>query len=140
MLAQSFLSADELSITEPQRDALQKVLVLLETGKLVHVPDRTLSFYEAQNIILGSGEFSGEFSMATFGIRHTCGTAACIAGTAQLIAGVRFVGTDRPEELSELFYADGSNLCLSDITPSQAARALRSYLTTGNANWTEAVA
>lgn len=32
MLAQSFKSADELGITEPQRNALHKTLVLLETG------------------------------------------------------------------------------------------------------------
>ena len=38
MLAQSFKTALELGIKDEQLDALQKVLVLLETGKLTHVP------------------------------------------------------------------------------------------------------
>jgi hypothetical protein len=135
MLAQNFKSAADLGITEPQFDALRKTLVLLETGKLRHfdinqVPD-------ADFPDLG---FSGDFNMGTFGLPHDCGTAACIAGTAQLIADVRFVGVERTPELSELFYIDSLvNTTLENITPAQAATALRSYLTTGDARWDLAV-
>ena len=38
MLAQSFKTALELGIKDEQLDALQKVLVLLETDKLAHTP------------------------------------------------------------------------------------------------------
>lgn len=139
MLAQNFKSATELDISEEQHGALRKVLVLLETGKLRH--------FRADNFDLGyhPGFFSGDFNMTTFGYHHTCGTAACIAGTAQLISGVEFVGVGRTKELGDLFYADcldkgGPEDPLDKITPDQAAIALRSYLTTGQARWDLAVA
>lgn len=37
MLAQNFKSADELGITDQQKEALMKTLVLMETGRLIHV-------------------------------------------------------------------------------------------------------
>lgn len=134
MLAQSFKSAAELEITEPQRDALQKVLIMLETGKLRHVTE------------LGEGEpdqpeFSGLFNLGNWYAPHQCGTVACIGGTAELISGVSLtgwwsnaglVGLFAPKLLGMKYY--------NDITPTHAARALRSYLTTGDAKWTEAVA
>lgn len=138
MLAQNFKTADELEISEEQHDALRKVLVLLETGKLRYVPYEQLDFSPGEHV------FSGHFNMTTFGDNHACGTAACIAGTAQLISGVKFVGMDRPEGLSDLFYAEsldhsGPDDPLDKITVDQAARALRSYLTTGDARWDLAI-
>ncbi|MGM4987379.1 hypothetical protein [Tardiphaga sp. 841_E9_N1_2] len=133
MLAQSFISAAELGITEPQRDALQKTLVLLETGHLRHVAIDALTEGDEYR-------FSGEFNMASFAFRHTCGTACCIGGTAQMVSGVRFSGCSRPDALETLFYPDQHTIPMSEITVPQAARALRSYLTTGDAKWAEAVA
>lgn len=136
MLAQNFKSAADLGITEPQLSALQKTLVLLETGKLRHV-----SFYEMGNSVSRDRSFSGQFNMGTYGFTHKCGTAACIGGTAELIGDAKFIGVDRPAALTELFYMD--NIVSYDVdavTPSQAATALRSYLTTGDAKWSEAVA
>lgn len=137
MLAQSFKSAADLEITEPQLAALQKTLVLLETGKLVHRP----TYNDDDTLSDGVGRiFSGEFNMNTFATSHRCGTVACIAGTAELVGKVKFAGEIRPEALEYLFYAGHLVFDMRDITPSQAATALRSYLTTGDARWDLAVA
>lgn len=136
MLMQNFKSADELGISEPQADALRKTLVLLETGKLRHVSFRELGDHVRRDFI-----FSGQFNMSTYGYSHACGTAACIGGTAELISDAKFIGVDRPNALTELFYMDSvDNQDMDDVTPAQAARALRSYLTCGDAKWSEAVA
>lgn len=145
MLAQSFMSADELHITEPQRDALQKVLVLLETGKMTHYKP-TSGYLRPNNSWYETGlvaRFDGHFNLATWGDERDCGSVCCIGGTAEAISGVSFDGwMDRPNSsLHDLFAPhDVCPLEYIAITPSQAARALRSYLTTGNANWAEAAA
>jgi hypothetical protein len=133
MLAQNFKSAADLGITEPQKEALMKTLVLLETGKLRHVP------YEA---ILGmprgkESRFAGLFNMGHVSRDTDCGSICCIKGTAQLISGVSLNAYGNPA-LFELFFTDRMNNC--DLTPDQAATALRSYLTTGDARWDLAVA
>lgn len=133
MLAQSFKSADELGISEPQKDALIKTLVLLETGKLIHV---------APGRVSRQGDvFTGHFNMQYFNRASECGTVCCIAGTAELICGVVF--GDISDQLQALFYGGPFGKCASSLeklTPAQAATALRSYLTTGDARWDLAVA
>ncbi|MEY9676048.1 hypothetical protein ABIE93_005982 [Bradyrhizobium elkanii] len=136
MLAQNFKSAADLKISEEQKDALIKTLVLLETGKLHHFAV-TPEIEENEFAIDRGYMFSGDFNMAYFHLKHSCGTAACIAGTAELISGIKFVGRDRTAALDGLFY--GGDLELSSITPAQAATALRSYLTTGDPRWDLAV-
>lgn len=133
MLAQSFLSAADLGITEPQRDALQKVLVLLETGKLAHEdPDDCVADQSAN--------FTGHFNMSWWRNKHSCGTVACIGGTAEMIGDVTFDRFISPA-LEDLFHARSIPMFpLSSVTTAQAARALRSYLTCGDARWAEAVA
>src|SRR5258708_1037630 len=86
MLAQSFLSADELQITEAQKDALIKTLVLMETGKLTYVEIGD-GFYQ------DTGTFTGQFNMLHWNSAHDCGTVACIGGTAEMIGGVSFTET-----------------------------------------------
>jgi hypothetical protein len=133
MLAQSFKSAADLEITEPQRDALQKVLVLLETGKLAHS-----LFNDAEP---ESPTFSGLFNMTNWYASHRCGTVACIGGTAELISGVKFDNWALNDGLYKLFApTDLGTTTYERATPAQAARALRSYLTTGDAKWDEAAA
>lgn len=138
MLAQNFKTAADLGITEPQLSALQKTLVLLETGKLVHTsrPKDKLN-WDADPV------FAGRFNMdawdATF---ESCGTIACIGGTAEMIGGVDF-GVDHedlPNNLYHLFYPFKLSVSFASITATQAATALRSYLTTGDARWDLAVA
>jgi hypothetical protein len=138
MLAQSFKSADELGITEPQCDALRKTLVLLETGKLVHETGRP-KYSNTDN-----RKFSGRFNMILWSADHECGTVCCIGGTAELVGNTSFgiwaFGSN--EKLKNLFAPPMPMRCSDwhSITPAQAATALRSYLTTGDAKWHEAVA
>ena len=143
MLAQNFKTAADLGISEEQKDALMKTLVLLETGKLKHTSIDDLEFDLSDSLSDNVKSFTGHFNMTTFGTRHKCGTAACIAGTDQLISGVRFIGRNRPDELENLFYmtevADPSR-AMEETTPVEAATALRSYLTTGHARWDLALA
>jgi hypothetical protein len=130
---QNFKAAADLGITEPQKEALMKTLVLLETGRLIHTPLKGCIWDE------NPAKFSHEFNMAAYIDRHDCGTVACISGTATLISGVN-MSYPRPDALDELFYAYSAVEALPDITPAQAATALRSYLTTGDARWDLAVA
>jgi hypothetical protein len=132
MLAQSFKSAADLGITEPQRDALMKTLVLLEAGKLTHVKDTMI--FRPRSVARG---FTGHFNMIWWGNEHPCGTVACIGGTAELVGGVTFDLTT--SALDRLFWPP-THSDWGGITPAQAATALRSYLTTGDAKWHKAVA
>jgi hypothetical protein len=130
MLAQNFKSADDLGITGPQHDALRKTLVLLETDKLTHV--------EPLDGPADRGCFTGHFNMREWNTASTCGTVCCIGGTAELIGNVKFEPQGLPEGLDELFFPNAFRV--EDVTTSQAATALRCYLTTGDAKWHEAVA
>jgi len=131
MLAQSFLSAADLGITEPQKEALMKTLVLLETGKLKHVPWSP----DMRHVDSKGRTFDGYFNMAASFAIADCGTVACIRGTAMMISGEDFM-SPMPDGLKQLFYHWKGG----DPDDSQAATALRSYLTTGDAKWHEAVA
>lgn len=129
MLAQSFKTAEELGLSEEQVDALKKTLVLLETGQLIHKKISNLFSFDEQGL-----EYTGHFNMQTWNKVTECGTVCCIGGTAELIGDdVDFI--NQTEELYALFYPETPYY--QDITPSQAATALRSYLTTGSANWEE---
>lgn len=138
MLAQSFQSATDLEISEMQKDALVKTLKLLETDAVEH---STAFDFDRCDHEHTRQAFSGQFNMRYWAESGECGTIACIGGTAELITGVRFgltwVGNDR---LANLFQPQTLPLeTWSAITTEQAARALRSYLTTGDAKWAEAV-
>lgn len=131
MLMQNFKSHDELNIREQERAALIKTLVLLETGKLKH--EKIPSNFEP-----GDSKFTGHFNMMMWEVRAECGTIACLGGTAEMVGGIEFGYVSH--ELAELFNPGGApNPAWSHITTAQAATALRSYLTTGSANWSEAL-
>lgn len=128
MLAQSFMAAVDLKITEAQRDALIKTLVLMETGKLqyVEVTGKIGSFRKTR-------KFTGHFNMRSWRDEiKGCGTVACIGGTAEMIGNVDF--DHIPDGLYQLFftmYRRNGDGVIQDITVEQASRALRNYLTTG---------
>lgn len=137
MLAQNFMTATDLGIEEQQQEALIKTLVLLETGRLSHVRDTDGAW-------LGTAfEFTGHFNMDNWLLQHKCGTVGCIGGTAELVGNLKRdeleLVANRNERLRGLFYPDISG-DWNAITPSQAASALRSYLTTGDARWDLTVA
>jgi len=132
MLAQSFKAASDLGISEEHKSALEKTLVLMETGRIRHVP---IQDYEEHAAYLAKG-FSG-FNMLEWAYSSACGTVACIGGTAELVGNVDFDTGMSPEGLRQLFYPDYENEEeeYNEITVEQAARALRNYLTTGRPDW-----
>jgi hypothetical protein len=139
MLMQNFKSAADLGITEAQVSALQKTLVLLETGKLVHVtPDELRQFAPIDEGI----PFTGHFNMSCWQSYYPCGTVGCIGGSAELVGNCSFEDYDENPALLELFnpFNRWGDPRWANITDTQAATALRSYLTMGDARWDLAVA
>lgn len=131
MLAQNFKTAADLRLSELERDALITVLGMLERGELTHVPVRDLPSSADYKV----GTFTGHFNMGEWEESYDCGTVCCIGGTAELIGGIGFnLSGNIP--LSNLFYPAGN---LDHITTDQAAKALRSFLSTGRARWRDAV-
>lgn len=135
MLAQNFKTADDLQITEEQKAALCKTLVLLETNKLTHV----VQSFEGDD----EATFSGHFNMCNWAAKHGCGTIGCIGGTAEMVGQVSFgyIYGIQNRALKNLFLPIGvPPIQWGNITTAEAANALRSYLTTGDARWDLAVA
>ena len=128
VLAQNFKTAQELGLADVEREALITVLRMLEREDIAR----------------------DQFHMGRF--QHECRTPACICGWAHHVSG----GKAFPElsfrhgplilhrrlsrstgTLFRLTAARGSG---GDITPAQAAVALRNYLTDGEPRWAEATA
>jgi hypothetical protein len=129
MLAANFASAEQLCISDKERNALIDVLGRLERGELQHV-----QWDVADDDHVG-------FNMGTF----KCGSVHCIGGWADRLWGTSLSTGISPinrTALYNLLYVahDGDeleDLVLEDITVAQAAEALRNYLTTGAARWAE---
>ena len=124
MLAQNFMTAADLGITEAELDALIKVLGMLERGELI---DARTPKQRGKNL----------FHMSEWG--RGCGTAACIGGYVALLTKQDqhdYVNYKHSAPLNNLYW--GTTFRGAKV--SQAAIALRSYLTTGEANWDEALA
>ena len=137
MLANYFKTPADLQITDVEHNALVNVLGMLEREELAFGKR-----YEDTDQIMPT-------SIKTFHMNITysksrCGTVACIGGWAAILMGrdpidyVQGRGSwPLPEELRKLFWPGDSG---SLATRSQAAIALRSYLTIGEANWDDALA
>lgn len=120
MLAQSFMTAADLGIEEVERQALIKVLGMLERGELHDAKDAD----EGENLFCMSMTGAG------------CGTPACIGGWVAVILDIDqydYVWSHAGKSLADLYfgYNDG------DVYPSvaTAAIALRSKLSSGDARW-----
>lgn len=131
MLSQSFKSAQDLELSEKEYDALKQTLILLETDEVTHV---RLSPTQKGHFI-ARPQYQGKFNMAFWAADvDDCGTVACICGTAEMIGNVN-LRFNNNVALQTLFNPTNSGALLQEITTVQAAQALRSYLTTGQANW-----
>lgn len=127
MLAQSFLKPEALGISEEEQRALVKVLGMLERGELKYT-------HREEPIANG-------FNMSCVSERNECGTVACIVGWAGIIMSKDFEG---PKHGAKGAKALGRLICPANwgdgaYTVPQAAIALRSYLTTGEPRWEEAL-
>jgi hypothetical protein len=128
MLAQNIKTAKELGLANVEVEALVTVLRMLEREDIAR---------EA-------------FHMGRF--QNECRTPACLCGWAHHISG----GRAFPElsahhgplmlyrrvgpSISELFRLTAARESGGEITPAQAAIALRNYLTHGEPRWAEAMA
>jgi hypothetical protein len=134
MLAQNFMTAADLGLADEEQAALVALLGMLERGELHHVPLSDVS-------TLGDipENFTGGFNMEYWAVdTPNCGSVCCIGGSAEMIGGLRhdqlFNKMDALPALDDLFMPDAD---MDAITPAQAAMALRNYLTTGQARWSE---
>jgi hypothetical protein len=122
-----FKSAKYLGLSRKQRWALIETLKAMESGQVQHVN------LNAEDKIRKIKKYL--FNMEDWKGSYDCGTVACIGGTAELIAKAPiFENGELPivGDLRELFYSGGVD---NDVTPKQAAKALRGYLKTGKTDW-----
>lgn len=132
MLANSFLSAEELSLSLLQHRTLQRVLVMLETKELVKIS----IWQELKNIIKGTPAPQNGFNMFWWAAHpKECGTPGCIAGWGDYLTNgkTHFCNLNREgTSLGDLFLIGKRKIFRST---EEAAHALRTYLTTGTADW-----
>jgi hypothetical protein len=120
MLAPNFKTADELGLNPTQRDALIKVLGMLERGELYELPEGQ------EHQLVGCPEKA--FSMRSWST-CLCGHASRFAefsGHASRFAEFNSMDRSQGGPTGALFYRTGMNM-------AQATMALRDYLTTGRA-------
>ena len=144
-MGKTFKTAEQLGLEEKHYCALVKALVELESGRIKHLPDpdtRAPLDYDAETV--------SRFNMNIWrSSNSTCGTICCIGGTAELVGGLRTLTlSDLADSraragnpgLHDLFYPYETGLDEWDsITPKQATRALRNYLTCGQPKWKKAM-
>lgn len=121
MLAQSFLSPEELQLTTTEHEALVKVLGMLEREEIPAL------LFDMENV--GEPE---------------CGTSGCILGWARSLSprpiNGRLFDTWCAHPVHNVFAPDGGDMGNPYYaTRSQAATALRNFLTTGHPRWDEAM-
>lgn len=140
MLSRTILSDAELKISQSEREALLLVLQKLEKDEIPHVCEKPKFAIHKEYI-----EQPGGFNMSYIYSQHDCGTSGCILGWALTLHPDRdniFDGRKRTDAIQNLFGVYGNDVPqpTSDITPTQAAAAIRNFLATGHANWAEATA
>lgn len=118
MLAQNFKSAADLEITDAEHRSLVLVMGMFERGEIPAI----------------------QFHMAS--VESWCGSRACIMGWCQRVSGDDVFDSPIGFKHSPLYhglfmFGDGRRYHTSST--QQAATALRSYLTTGDARWDLAV-
>ena len=111
MLASCFKTADELGLNPSQRDALIKVLGMLERGELHEIEP------------VGDYIHDSRINPTAFSMRCW---ATCICGHASRFAEFNSMDRSQGGPTGALFYRTGMSM-------AQATMALRDYLTTGRA-------
>ncbi len=142
MLAQNFKTAADLGISDAQFEGLIKTMGVLERGELTHVP--IVKDWYRVHVNSDPAKFDALFNMDNVYSVADCGSAACIAGTCDLLFKTDFaplgnLNFDLPESLIDLFCPPSiDDTKWTKITTDQAAHALRNYLTTGDSDWSAA--
>ena len=148
MLAQNFLAAADLGISDKERDALIATLALFEGGEIEH-RKIGIKLSERHDFDAKPDAFNMSFVRCA---TDDCGTTGCILGWSRWLAEDEDLlrGGERTPEINNLFGMSGHhcpdtgelvnafvrfNRCSSNIKPDEAAHALRNYLITGKADW-----
>ena len=128
MLAQNFLDAEALGISEVEHRAAVQLLGMLERGEITYATGPHPAMHER----LGSRWLS--MNRWPFpDVRDECGTIACIGGWMQVIRGAE-LSYETMRKFHDLFFPDRYDL--KDLfTVELCAQALRAKLTTGKADW-----
>lgn len=128
MLAQNFKTSAELGHTDEELAAHITILGMLDRGELIHA-------HQWANIDNG-------FNMRVLRNESDCGTVCCIQGWVNFLipAGAKRTTHGGDSAHGRLIMPPGGADEWAKITTSQAANALRNYLTTGEARWDEALA
>lgn len=123
MLAQNFKTAEELGLTDKGLVAMTQVLRMLESGELVWTP---------QGHFIHKG-----FNMSpVWDEKPDCGTVGCIAGWSNHLAGRECVWINHsPAQRQRVLNLIMPPQPRNQYTVDQAAKALRSFLVTGEADW-----
>jgi hypothetical protein len=156
MLMKTLMTAEELRISQHALDALHKVLTMMLTGELVWIERQ----YVATDKTCKNGFNMGFWDVSRNDLLHQCGTVRCIGGWTESVGDFlfrnsfdscygeyRYTSSGRKltksetealtPELRNLFFEPVTRL--TNITLEQAAAALHNYLTTGHANWQQAL-
>lgn len=150
MLASDFKTAEALNIHPSLHSALQEVMRGLEAGEYTHAGAEFALNEQALDQLLHEPRRwkKKPFNMMTWGGRSDCGTPGCIGGWCERLGAATpaDIGPVKRRKshpaLAELFYPQSlhcMNISWHDVTPAQAAFAIRSYLRTGWPDWAEAV-
>ena len=135
MLAQNFMSAEQLKIEPDMHNAFIKLLGMMERGEIEHTTIPNLSY----DIGAAAAVYRGPIDAAKFNMRkvvteHECGTVMCILGYTEAIMGHKSKSALNGY-LFRLFAPPIFNLDLNKLTVEQCATALRGFLTTGITDW-----
>lgn len=131
MLARTILSAKQLNVTEEEKQALLLVLSALERNEAPHLKGVSSEF--------DGNKKPGFFNMSVVIGKHECDTTACILGWARFLSNNNnlFYTAWERNQLGVLFGMTRKPIPLNQITPGQAAQALRNFLSTADPRWEE---
>lgn len=122
----SFKTAEELELVPQFYEGLIRTLVLLEAGEI--------EYQDARISVIATPEGLTGLNMG----HHACGAVGCFLGWGQKLGGMRFrdVPTIRAtHSFVSLVRPRDWHSNPSQYTPERCAKALRSYLTTGEPDW-----
>lgn len=143
-MSKKFKTARELGLKNKHYCALVKALDALQNGCIRHV--------KAPGFLVGDGSDTkvDRFNMNFWRTEASCGTVACIGGTAEVVAGLPMFSLSSVAEdmggdsgLYHLFYpheldrGEWNADSWDKITTKHAIKALQNYLTSGDPKWTE---
>ena len=147
MLAPNYMTAEELEIDEATHRGLVIVLGMLERGELKHAPEAwrvAPPKTPIRGFNMGTTGYDPGYTVISDGPAKSCGSVACIGGWVCIVNGWRIpdgfeLDEQCPSSALRRLYFPCAVKDWDDITPTEAAAALRNYLVTGDPAWDKVV-